>query len=106
MITEKELLDAIDECEREPITASKVGKLADLYTIYDHLYGYHPHHQYSQSTKVENPKIQIKSDTEFLAAVNGKEAEKVLFILDELMEATKALHPRMYDQILEKISDI
>ena len=37
MITEKELLSAIAECEAEPITAAKVGKLADFYIIYDHL---------------------------------------------------------------------
>ena len=33
MITEKELLQAIAECEAEPITAAKIAKLADFYII-------------------------------------------------------------------------
>ena len=39
MITERELLRAIDECQQEPITGSKRGTLADLFIIYDHLFG-------------------------------------------------------------------
>ena len=107
MITEKELLNAIKECEAEPITLSKVGKLADFYIIYDHLFGtsYHKASGYSES--IETPIIQLKkSDTEFLKAVNGKKSEPIWQIMDELMETTKTLHPKMYQRVLEKISDI
>ena len=106
MITEKELLLAIKECEAEPITASKVGKLADFYVIYDHLFGSPYVGGHSEANKVEKQLIETNGDTEFLRAINGKEAKKVLPIIDELMEAVKTLHPRMYDRVLEKISDI
>ena len=105
MITERELLRAIDECQQEPITSSKRGTLADLFIIYDHLFGEPIQNGYSYANKVENI-IYTNGDTEFLATVNGKDTEKVMAIMDELMEATKTLHPRMYDRVIEKISDI
>ncbi len=105
MITEKELMDAIRQCEREPITQSKVAKLADFYIIYDHLFGEPNFEGYSYTNKVENI-IQTNSDTEFLVTVNGKNTEKVMAILDELMEACKILHPKMYNRVIQKINDI
>ena len=106
MITERELLKAIDECQQEPITSSKRGTLADLFIIYDHLFGEPIQTGYSYDNKIEKPTIEINGDTEFLATINGKDTEKVMAIMDELMEATKTLHPRMYDRVIEKISDI
>ena len=105
MITERELLRAIDECQQEPITGSKRGTLADLFIIYDHLFGQPYNVGYGYETKVGNI-IQTRGDTEFLELVNGKDTEKVMAVLDELMEATKTLHPRMYDGVLQKLSDI
>ena len=105
MITERELLRAIDECQQEPITSSKRGTLADLFIIYDHLFGQPMNVGYSYENKVENT-IQTNGDTEFLGLVNGKDTEKVMAVLDELMEATKTLHSRMYDGVLQRLSDI
>lgn len=105
MITEKELLDAIQECESEPITLSKISKLADFYIIYDHLFGKPLESEYSQKSPPEKV-IETGGKSEFLKAVNGKKTEKVFDVLDELMEAIRALHPRMYDGVLQKISDI
>lgn len=50
--------------------------------------------------------IEIKGDSEFLKIINGKPIMEVLFKMDELMEATQILHPRMYDRIIREISDI
>lgn len=105
MITEKELLEAIQECESEPITLSKISKLADFYIIYDHLFGEPFDRGYSQKA-TPGKVIEVSGNTEFLRAINGKPTQKVLDILNELMEATKALHPRMYDSVLQKLSDI
>lgn len=105
MITERELLRAIDECQQEPITSSKRGTLADLFILYDHLFGEPMNIGYSYDNKIEK-QIYTNGDTEFLATVTGKDTEKVMAIMDELMEATKTLHPRMYDRVIEKISDI
>lgn len=105
MITEKELLKAIDECQREPITSSKRGILADLFIIHDHLFGETINSGYSYANEVEKPTITTTSDTEFLAAVNGKDMEKVLMVLDELMQTIQVLHPRIYDAVIEKLNN-
>lgn len=120
MITERDLLQAIYECEQEPITATKIGKLADLYIIHDHLFGcqQYPQREYPEDDRyryiseysgapqpVEN-QIDVQGDTEFLRAANGKSTSGVMMILDELMEATKILHPRMYDQVISLLHDL
>jgi hypothetical protein len=93
------------QCEQEPITQSKISKLADFYIVYDHLFGQREMRQYSRTKSVENT-TATSSDTEFLAAVNNKDINKAMKILDELMETIKTLHPRMYDHIIEKLNDI
>ena len=105
MITERELLRAIDECQQEPITSSKRGTLADLFIIHDHLFGQPMNVGYSYENRVENT-IQTKGDTEFLKLVTGKDTEKVMAIIDELLEATKLLQPRMYDSVLRRLYEI
>ena len=113
MITVRELIQAIRECESEPHTQSKMAKLADFYIIYDHLFGedregvsYRYIDNYSSSPAPVEKIIEEKGDTEFLQAANGKSANGVLQILDELMEATKVLHPRMYDQVISRLKDL
>ncbi len=105
MITEKELCKAIEECQEEPITGTKRSALADLFIIYDHLFGKNDISGYSYDYNPENT-IYTDGGTEFLQIVNGKDTEKVLSIMDELMEATKTLHPRMYDSVLSKIENL
>ena len=105
MITEKDLTDAIRECESEPITPNKVSKLADFYIIYEHLFGQPVDTAYSYAPHAEKV-IYTDSGNEFLQAVNGKDTEKVMAIIDELMEAVKILQPRMYDGVIYRISEI
>lgn len=105
MITEKDLTDAIRECESEPITPNKVSKLADFYIIYEHLFGQPVDTAYSYAPQAEKV-IYTDGGNEFLQAVNGKDTEKVVAIIDELMEAVKILQPRMYDGVIYRISEI
>lgn len=105
MITEKELMAAIAECEADPVTPAKVSKLADFYIIYDHLFGAPIEEGYSYAGNVENV-IQSNGDTEFLQAVDGKDAEKVLAIIDELLNAVRVLQPRMYDGVIRRLHEI
>ena len=43
---------------------------------------------------------------EFLRAVDGRKAEKVWKLIDELVEAVKILHPRMYTTFIDKVQDL
>lgn len=41
-----------------------------------------------------------------MVAVNGKPGDAVWKIMDELMDAVKMLHPRMYESVLKKLNDL
>ena len=118
MITEKEIAQAIEECMREPVTGNKRAVLADLIIIQDYLFGEPtrakevqqmpmPMQSYS-APPVEQVEtyIETNGDSEFLRAVDGRKADKVWKLIDELVEAVKILHPRMYTTFIDKVQDL
>ena len=117
MITEKEVEQAIQECMRDPITGNKRAVLADLIIIQDYLFGEptraqevpQPMPMQSYSTppieQVETY-VETNGDSEFLKAVDGRKAERVWKLMDELVEALKILHPRMYTTFIDKVQDL
>ena len=117
MITEKEIEQAIKECLREPVTGNKRAVLADLIIIQDYLFGepmqereaqhLMPMQSYS-APPMEHVEtyIETNGDSEFLKAVDGRKAEKVWKLMDELVEAVKILHPRMYTTFIDKVQDL
>ena len=118
MITEKEVEQAIQECMRDPITGNKRAVLADLIIIQDYLFGEPtraqevpqmpmPMQSYS-SPPMEQVEIYVETngDSEFLRAVDGRKAERVWKLMDELVEAVKILHPRMYTTFIDKVQDL
>ena len=50
--------------------------------------------------------IETSCDSEFLKAVDGRKADKVWKLVDELVEAVKILHPRMYTTFIDKVQDL
>ena len=117
MITEKEVAQAIEECMRDPITGNKRAVLADLIIIQDYLFGEPtraqeatqptPMQSYS-APPVEQVEIYVETngDSEFLKVVNGRKAERVWPLINELVEAVKILHPRMYSTFIDKVQDL
>lgn len=104
MISQKWLLDAMDECESEPMTAAKREKLSQIYIIYDHLYGFQPN-----ATKIKTEKKSVVSTggtSDFLKAVEGKEANAIWDIINELMASIKVIQPNLYDAVLVKIHNV
>ena len=117
MITEKEIEQAIKECLREPVTGNKRAVLADLIIIQDYLFGEPmqaqeapqptPMQSYSAPTMEQaETYIETNGDSEFLKAVDGRKADKVWKLIDELVEAVKILHPRMYTTFIDKVQDL
>ena len=117
MITEKEIAQAIEECMREPVTGQKRSVLADLIIIQDYLFGEPMQEQAAQqpmpmqsysAPPMEQAETYIETtgDSEFLKAVDGRKADKVWKLVDELVEAVKILHPRMYTTFIDKVQDI
>ena len=50
--------------------------------------------------------LALDGESEFLTAVNGKCGDAVWGIMDELAEAVKLLHPRVYESVLKKLNDL
>lgn len=99
MITENDLRQAIAECqgERNP-NANTCLKLASYFTIQDHLFGaLDSSASFSAAPEsLHHEGITYQSNTDFSRAVYGKNANDVLAIVDDLMDALQALCPRLY----------
>ena len=107
----------IDECLQWPVTGNKRAVLAGLIIIQDYLFGEHmqaqeapqpmPMQSYS-APPIEQVETYIETtgDSEFLKAVDGRKADKVWKLIDELVEAVKILHPRMYTTFIDKVQDL
>ena len=101
----------------EPVTGNKRAVLADLIIIQDYLFGepiraqqapqQTPMQSYS-APPIEQVEtyIETNGDSEFLKAVDGRKADKVWRLIDELVEAVRILHPRMYTTLIDKVQDL
>lgn len=105
MITEQDLREAIAECEGTPKpNANTCIKLAAYYTILENMKAdaVRP-----LASAVQSPGYSYSaSGSEFSKAVQVKGADKVLPIIDELMDALMVLNPGLYHSVLRKISDL
>lgn len=105
MITERDLQEAIAECQgqRNP-NANTCIKLAAFYTIKRELFG-EPQGGYSYAPApepVDDTYVMIDSDSEFARLVDGRKQKDVWPVIDELMGIIKTLHPKLYDAVLSK----
>jgi hypothetical protein len=108
MITEKDLQDAIAECqgERKP-NASTCIKLAAFFTIYDHLYPKQA--ELTQEVPqaifrtVDDEIIADYGDTEFYKTIRGRKAAEVWDVMNELMDTLKVINPRLYDGVMRQL---
>lgn len=109
MITEHDLQEAIAECQgqRNP-NASTCLKLAAFYTIRNEMFGKKeeiPSYSYAEAPKTEAEKtVNYWSDSEFSEAINGKNANDIWAIMDELMSILSAVNPNLYNGVMRKIN--
>lgn len=103
MITERELHEAIAECQgqRNP-NANTCMKLASYYTILDHI---REVQTYSFDTE-PTEQVRYNSGSEFSDLVRGKDYAQVLSVMDELMETISLLIPKLYRATMEKLRDL
>ena len=111
MITEKDLQEAIAECQgqRNP-NANTCIKLAAFYTIRKELYGNKdtekPVYSFAGPPKeYREPCVYLDSGSEFSNIVNGKTPEDIWPVIDELMNALQVLYPRLYNSVIEKLEE-
>jgi hypothetical protein len=110
MITERDLKEAIAECQgtREP-NANTCIKLAAYYTILDHIkeqavkptYSY----SYSPTPVVSASYISYDGESDFAKKIDGMDSYKMLDVMDELMETLYVLNPNLYNSVMRKLSE-
>ena len=100
MPTKEELLKAIEDVAKQPDTYAKCQKLATFYILLNSLY---PEEDFKNefSTQFQSTNIDV-GESEFLQKIKGHDINKVLSVLDELMEALKALNPQLYANTLRR----
>lgn len=107
MLDMDEINKAIYELERGKTTYSAVEKLAALYAIRDHADT--PTYEAQASRAPEpyiKPAVSVRRDSDFLAAVDGKDPEAAWLIIDELMDNLRVINSRVYESVLRKIKAI
>ncbi len=104
MIKEEDLQEAIAECQgvRNP-NANTCMKLASYYTILDHTKEEKPMYSYAP------PSISTVDtsflDSEFAKQIDGKPADDMWRLMDELMSTIQVINPRLYDGVMRKVAE-
>ena len=109
MITEKDLQEAIAECQgqRNP-NANTCIKLAAFLTIRRELFGEEkdaerlPGYSYAMQTESE-PMIMNDSDSEFARMIDGRPQADIWPLMDEMMDTIHAIHPRLYSAVMDRL---
>ena len=107
MITEKDLREAIAECQgqRNP-NANTCIKLAAYYTILDNIKKEGEAEEFPMPMySYDEPKNErYYSESEFGQIISEHETADVLKVVDELMETLRVMQPRLYDAFIRKIT--
>ena len=109
LITEKDLREAIAECEgtRNP-TSSTCMKLAAYYTILNQMTNQPkeeviPAYSFSSGPAYEDLPY---TNSDFSQEVMDKGIDRVFPVLDELMDALMVVNPKLYRSTMTKLSDL
>ena len=109
MIVEKDMLEAIAECqgERNP-NANTCIKLAAYYTILDNI---RPKDDVPETRSVtysyDPPEDPVySSDSEFGTLAAKKDILEIMGLMDELMDALKLFNPKLYDATMRKLASL
>lgn len=96
MIDVNEIEVEIKRLEQQELSYQLVNKLADLYTVRDHL---------QKNFKGTVAASYSQAQSEFLQLCSTVPIENVLSVLDEHMECIRVLYPKEYSAILKKLKN-
>lgn len=107
MIDKRDIDSAIKDCEAEPLTASKLDRLAHLYIVRGYLFDDREQRAaYAVPTNSTTGIVCIDDDTEFGRAINGKSTIDAWRVMGELVDALEVLHPKLHSSLLKKLREI
>ena len=109
MITEKDLHEAIAECqgERNP-NANTCIKLASYYTILSNMKERSDISEkaFPVQYSYDMPEPVYTSGTDFGKIAETKDLMSVMKLMDELMETIRLMYPRLYDATMNKMATL
>lgn len=76
--------------------------LAAFYTIKREMFGENTT-EYSYAPAPNRNIIEIDSDSEFARAIDGRDQNEILTVINELMETLSIIQPRLYDAVMNKL---
>lgn len=112
MITEQDLQEAIAECKgkRNPDSSTCI-KLAAFLTIQRELFGQNerepepiPAFTYAPAP-ADSSYIDFQGNSEFSDIINGRKANEIWPIMEELMITLQAINPRLYNAVIRQITE-
>ena len=96
LITRSDLLDAIAKCQgQKNPNANTCIKLAAYYTILDHT----PEEKFDYSYADEPL-------SEFKYIISKKSSDRVMSVMDDLMEELQRVNPKLYYATMERLGEI
>lgn len=106
MITEKQLHEAIAECEgqRSP-NANTCIKLASYYTILNQM-NKHDDQFLAQTYSRSTGDIEYESNTEFMELAKEKDVYEVWRLVDELVSTVQVLQPNLYRSFIRHMMEL
>lgn len=103
----KEIEWAISDLEEQETSENRYILLAALHICRDHMLGYSQpgpaRAAYSEAAATEVEVLGQYGDSEFLRAAAGKDPEKVLLVIDDLLDALQVVNRRAYDNVMRKL---
>lgn len=103
----KEIEWAISDLEEQETSENRYILLAALHICRDHMLGYTQPGPaiaaYSETAAPEAEVLGQYGDSEFLRAAAGKDPEKVLTVIDDLLDAIQVVNHRAYDSVIRKL---
>ena len=106
MLDSREIDIEIAKWEYLDSSYDNYAKLADLYTIRDHMNNTAPA-QYEAEYSAAPSEIVVDQygDSDFLRAIAGREPAEMWRVMDGLMDTLKIANPRVYSNVMRKIDN-
>lgn len=104
MVDNDEIRLWISRLETEGSSWTNYEKLAALYIIQDRQQGKPeaaPVAMYSAAPAPEA--VTVTGDSDFLRAIDGKDAARAWAVMDELMDTLRIVNERVYDSVMGKL---
>lgn len=102
MLNINEIRAAIDELERAESSFPAYAKLAHLYTILDHNAEPRREKPKEEQYSLSAPPTEIP-DSDFLRVANRLDYDKVLAVIDDLMDTLKTVQPNVYSAVMRQL---